>query len=332
MRKVYLLALCFIMACVPQGPKDYCETEHPIMLVPGVSGFSTLIGFVDYWWRIPQNLRKGGATVRCASLSAVIGTEERGEQLLAQVEEFLAETDEEKVHLIGHSHGAPTSRYVAGVRPDLVASVTSIAGGNRVVPHKTDMEELSDSQRNIVFAALNLFGEMFNVLGGTDWPQDGQAMMDSFIDGGVEEFNGKYPYGLPKEDDSAEGDYYSYIEDGKEQKHLVRFYSWTGSAKGGTNILDPVDPFFTMYGKYTDSSILGDFEERAGEIAYEHDSLVPVWSARFGKVIREDYEWNHLDESNMMFGLIASFASNPVAVFRQHANRLQTDEQLPDPQ
>jgi triacylglycerol lipase len=331
MRKVYLLALCFITACMPQVQKDYCKTEHPIMLVPGVSGFSTLIGFVDYWWRIPQNLRKGGATVRCASLSAVIGTEERGEQLLAQVEEFLAETDEEKVHLIGHSHGAPTSRYVANVRPDLVASVTTIGGVNRVVPHITSFDDLSNFQKKIIYTALDLFGEMFNVLGGTDWPQDGQGMIDSLNEEGMADFNSKYPYGLPKEDNSPEGDYYFYIEDGDGQKHLVRFYSWTGIARGGTNILDLVDPFFTIYGKYTDSCILGDFEERAGEIAYEHDSLVPVWSARFGKVIREDYEWNHLDESNMMFGLIASFASNPVAVFRQHANRLQHDEQLPDP-
>jgi Predicted acetyltransferases and hydrolases with the alpha/beta hydrolase fold len=34
------------------------------------------------------------------------------------------------VNLIGHSHGGPTARYIAGVRPDLVASVSTVAGTN----------------------------------------------------------------------------------------------------------------------------------------------------------------------------------------------------------
>ncbi len=57
----------------------------------------------------------------------------------------------------------------------------------------------------------------------------------------------------------------------------------------------------------------------------DHDGGVPVYSASFGKIIRNDYYWNHLDEINMMFGLISPFASNPVSVLRQHANRLQKD-------
>ncbi|UUZ52174.1 hypothetical protein LP419_21325 [Massilia sp. H-1] len=36
-----------------------------------------------------------------------------------------------KVNLIGHSHGGPTIRYVASVRPDLVASVSSVGGVNK---------------------------------------------------------------------------------------------------------------------------------------------------------------------------------------------------------
>ncbi|WP_306462787.1 esterase/lipase family protein, partial [Klebsiella pneumoniae] len=44
------------------------------------------------------------------------------------MESLLAVTGAKKVNLIGHSHGGPTIRYVASVRPDLVASVTSIGG------------------------------------------------------------------------------------------------------------------------------------------------------------------------------------------------------------
>ncbi|MCV5343391.1 alpha/beta fold hydrolase, partial [Escherichia coli] len=66
-----------------------------------------------------------------AQVSATNSSEVRGEQLLAQVETLLAAIGAEKVNLIGHSHGGPTTRYVASVRPDLVASVTSIGGVNK---------------------------------------------------------------------------------------------------------------------------------------------------------------------------------------------------------
>lgn len=320
--------LSFAMGSKPPAPKDYCETEYPIMLVPGVSGFKTLIGFVDYWWQIPTNLRRSGATVRCVSLSACIGTEERGEQLLMQVEEFLAETGKDKVHLIGHSHGTTTSRYVACVRPDLVASVTAIAGPHRIMPTAKEFDDFTDLQKNVIAFGMDLFGEMFNILGNTNWPQNSKAMIADFSEEGTNSFNQKYPYGVPTENDAMEGDYYSNIpmvdESGEEKEYFVRFYSWTGAAGGGTNELDPVDFFFIAFGEYTDSLWTEEYKEMAGEIA--HDSMVPVWSARFGKVIREDYHWNHLDESNMMFGLISPFASNPISVLRQHANRLQKDE------
>ncbi|VEB43459.1 Lactonizing lipase precursor [Chromobacterium violaceum] len=66
-----------------------------------------------------------------AEVSATGSNETRGEQLLQQVRRILAITGAQKVNLIGHSQGAPTARYVAGVRPDLVASVTTVGGVNK---------------------------------------------------------------------------------------------------------------------------------------------------------------------------------------------------------
>ena len=40
-------------------------------------------------------------------------------------------TGASKVNLIGHSQGGPTSRYVSSVRPDLIASVTTVGGVNK---------------------------------------------------------------------------------------------------------------------------------------------------------------------------------------------------------
>ncbi len=328
MKSVYAaVLLVFFSACVP---KDYCETEYPIMLVPGISGFDTLMGVLDMWYQIPENLSDGGAVVRCATLSAFNTAEVRGEQLLVQVEDFLAETGADKVNLIGHSQGAPAARYVAHVSPGLVASVTSAAGGNREVPFDViDLNELTAYQEylfDLVFAARDLLGDIyFNGLGGTNWPQDSKAMAYSILGEELTEFNNKYPHGMPKADSDPEGEYYAYVPDDDGVQHFMRFYSWTGAAPGFTNPLDLADALFVAYGGVMDALITEDFEEKAGDVAHEQDGMVPVWSARFGKVIREDYHWNHLDAVNNMFGLISPFASNPIAVFRQHANRLQQD-------
>jgi triacylglycerol lipase len=44
-----------------------------------------------------------------------------------------------------------------------------------------------------------------------------------------------------------------------------------------------------------------------------------------GKVIRDNYRMNHLDEVNQTFGLTSLFETDPVTVYRQHANRLKND-------
>ena len=67
-------------------------------------------------------------------VSGVNSYEVRGEQLLAKVEAILALTGSSKVHLIGHSQGALTTRYVAAVMPEYIASVTSVGGVNRGTP------------------------------------------------------------------------------------------------------------------------------------------------------------------------------------------------------
>ena len=64
-------------------------------------------------------------------VSAANSSDVRGEQLLAQVEQIVAITGSPKVNLIGHSQGALDVRYVAGVRPDLVASASTVGGVNK---------------------------------------------------------------------------------------------------------------------------------------------------------------------------------------------------------
>ena len=48
-----------------------------------------------------------------------------------------------------------------------------------------------------------------------------------------------------------------------------------------------------------------------------------VCSSHLGKVIGTDYRMNHLDEVNQSFGIRHLFETDPVGLYRQHANRLQ---------
>lgn len=55
----------------------------------------------------------------------------------------------------------------------------------------------------------------------------------------------------------------------------------------------------------------------------QNDGFVGRCSNHLGKVIRDNYNMNHLDEVNQVIGLTALFETNPVVVFRSHANRLK---------
>jgi triacylglycerol lipase len=49
----------------------------------------------------------------------------------------------------------------------------------------------------------------------------------------------------------------------------------------------------------------------------------PACSSHLGVVIRDNFNMNHLDEVNQVAGLVSIFETNPVTVFRTHANRLK---------
>ncbi|MAL99147.1 MAG: lipase [Alteromonadaceae bacterium] len=278
---------------------NYTQTDYPIVLVHGLFGFDT-IGPVDYWHRIPSALREDGADVYVAQVSAANSTEVRGEQLLAQVEEILAITGAERVNLIGHSHGGPTIRYVSGVRPDLVGSVSSVAG-----PHKgSDVADLiggvapaGGPAEAVVASVVNGFTGLIDLMSEGGFDQDSASALYSLSSDGSEEFNAQFPAGIPA--DCGDGE---HIVDG------VRYYSWSGTGVL-TNVLDPSDLLLGL----TSLAFVGE----------KNDGLVGRCSSHLGKVIRDDFRQNHLDEVNQVLGLYAPFTTSPVSVYRQHANRLK---------
>ena len=303
--QTYLSRLFFAVAAASllfgtsaHAASDYAKTRYPIVLVHGLFGFDSFLG-LDYFYGIPSALNQDGARVFVAQVSAANSTEVRGEQLLAQVKNIMAITGASKVNLIGHSHGGPTIRYVAGVAPQLVASVTSIGGvnkGSRVadilrgtVPAGTLSETLLNNAAKAFVALINLGS------GGTSLPQTPTAAMNSLTTAGSLAFNRRFPQAIP-----------SGCGSGAELVNGVRYYSWTGTMPV-TNVLDVSD------------GALGIMSLVFGEA---NDGLVSACSSRLGKHLG-DYRQNHLDEVNQVVGLRDWFSVDPVTLYRQQANRLK---------
>ncbi|EEY99517.1 lipase precursor [Vibrio sp. RC586] len=280
--------------------QGYTQTRYPIVLVHGLFGFDSLAG-VEYFYGIPQSLTRDGAKVYVAQVSATNSTERRGEQLLAQVESLLAATGAKKVNLIGHSHGGPTVRYVASVRPDLVASVTTIGGvhkGSAVADLLRGTIQPGSISEQAAVTVTKGFVALIDLLsGGEPHPQDPLASLAALTTEGSLKFNQYYPEGVPT----------SKCGEGAYQVNGVRYYSWSGSSTV-TNLLDPSDAAMGVLGLV--------FNE-------PNDGLVATCSTHLGKVIRDDYRMNHLDEINGLLGIHSLLETDPVTLYRQHANRLK---------
>lgn len=279
---------------------SYTKTKYPIVLEHGLSGFDELFGVYDYWYGIPEALRDGGAYVYVASTSPFNSSTQRGEQLLAQVQQVLAITGKTKVNLIGHSQGGLDVRYVAAVRPDLVASVTTVGS-----PHKgaeladylrANVQGGSFTQAVLAYFA-NSLGMVLNLLTGHSNPQDAVAALDQLTTSGMASFNASYPQGVPT----------TACGSGAASVGGVRYYSWSGTGIL-TNALDVSDPALGLTSFFYSSA---------------NDGLVSRCSSHLGTVIRDNYFYNHLDEVNQVLSLTSILESSPTTVFRAHANRLK---------
>ena len=300
-KNVMMLVIALMVLPAPSWAAGYTETKYPIVLVHGLFGFDK-IGPVDYWYGIPSALRSDGAKVYVTQVSAANSSEVRGEQLLSQVRQILAVTGAAKVNLIGHSHGGPTIRYVASVRPDLVASVTSVGGvnrGSKVADVLLGVAPAGSIPNAVLVSITNGLGQLISFLSGNPGiPQNSLAAVNSLSTAGTLKFNAKYPEGVPT----------SACGEGAYTARGVAYYSWSG-AKPYTNLLDILDPALAL----TSLAFGGE----------KNDGLVASCSTHLGKVIRDDYAMNHIDEVNQTIGLVNIFETNPVTLYRQHANRLK---------
>ncbi|WP_020405947.1 esterase/lipase family protein [Hahella ganghwensis] len=279
----------------------YTKTKHPILLVHGVTGFDYLGGLIGYFHTIPYNLSRSGATVEVANVSFVNSSWERGIQL----KNYINSLGYSKVNIMAHSQGAPTSRVAAHLNPSKVASITSINGVNQgskvadvlrgVIPPGSHVEGGADA----IAVAL---GGLINLLSGSNNPQDGIAALETLTTQGTTDLNSALNWkGVSQTYCSSKS------EDVWYGANKVKFFSWTGS-NVITNILDLSDGFLGVT-----SLVFG------GEA---NDGLVASCATKMGNVIGTHYSMNHIDAINHLFG-VRSLWTNPVSLYRSHANRLK---------
>jgi len=285
---------------------SYTKTKHPIVLVPGIFAFDS-IAIVDYWYQIPSAIESRGGKVYVAKINAFENSAQRGETLIAQMEEIKAASNGKvsKFNLMGHSQGGMTSRYVMSVRPDLVASVTTMATPHQGSPLADMVTDIApqESIQGVMFEVFaNAVGDLVNLLSDNKKDDsDIYNMLGEFNAAGAAEFNNTYPIGLPE----------ASCGNGPSQVTIagntIKTYSWggTGHLTGG---LDISDPLFAITGLAFDGG---------------NDGVTGQCSSHFGEVIRDDYFMNHLDINNHVLGLVSILETNPKTLFKNHANRLK---------
>jgi len=277
------------------------KTKYPIVLVHGVSGFDSILG-IDYFYGVKSALKERGAKVYSPNVTAWEDAYVRGEQLIDYLDDLRAATGSQKFNLMGHSLGGPTSRYVAGVRPDLVASVTTINGvngGSGFADAARGLVPVGGGTEALIEGALNLLGDVIDTLSGNpSYAQDALDSVTFLTTAGAQEFNQLFPDGQPT----------SSCGEGAQQVNGVRYYSWGGDMSA-TNILDISDAFLVFAGL---------------TISGADDGLVGRCQQHWGDVISSRYNMNHLDAVNHIFGIHHLFETDPLTLYKNQASRLKS--------
>jgi triacylglycerol lipase len=266
------------------------KTKYPVVLVHGFIGFDSIIG-VDYFYQIQSALEKEGAKVYIASVNPSNTTEFRGEELNKQLDQWKAKDKVAKFNLIGHSHGGPTVRYSAGTRDDIV-SVSSMSGthyGSMVADKILANTTPDGGFDKAATGGLQLIAWLTG--NKTSSQADLKTALVALSHTGAAAFNAKFPNGKSLEKDN--GQY---------------FYSYAGNMVE-THKGDISDPLLAYTGKYYDGAA--------------NDGLVSPDEAKWGKQVRMNLPWNHLDEINQLFAAIGTYAPDPKTYYVSMVNRLK---------
>lgn len=271
------------------APSSRLGPPYPIVLAHGFVGFEDFAGagYLSYFYNVKQSLAESGELVYTPAVDPFNDSTYRGAQLLARIQDILAETGHEKVNIIAHSQGGLDARVVAHERPDLVASVVTIAtphGGSKIADvalrliHDDRLQDLLDDLLQTIGAPL--YDEIGNETSVFD-------ALEQFSQPGIEAFNARYS--------DAPGVFYA------------SFGGRTDRADGGRDCmaeerppfvaefddaLDPVHPLLSL----TETILDGGLAD-----SIPNDGMVRARDSRWGRF------WgclpaDHFDEIGQLFG------------------------------
>jgi triacylglycerol lipase len=169
---------------------------YPIVLAHGFFGFEDFAGvdFATYFFEVKQEFAfVGEPQVFTPAVDPFNSSTVRGAQLLAHIEQILAETGQSKVVIVAHSQGGLDARFVAHERPDLIAAVVTVA-----TPHQGS--PVADIALGIVDNpnAAGLVDDLVNAIGAPLYEQiNGETSVSDalyqFSTPGIQAFNESYP-------------------------------------------------------------------------------------------------------------------------------------------
>jgi pimeloyl-ACP methyl ester carboxylesterase len=153
----------------------------------------------DYWYGMPATCARAAPGSTSPRLGSNF-TEVRGEQLIRDLDTLRAIYGHSRFNLIGHSHGGPTIRYVASVRPDLVASVTSIGAphtGSKVADGSNAALPAGSPLRPLVAGFVNALSTSSSSCRAAPRSAERAGRAGLAVSRGAPTFNRRHPQGMP---------------------------------------------------------------------------------------------------------------------------------------
>lgn len=263
---------------------------YPIVLSHGFFGTDTFAGlnFATYFYGVKDHLAKQGETmVYTPAVDPFNSSDYRGDQLIEKIEAILKETGYAKVNIIGHSQGGLDARAVAAKRPDLVASVVTVA-----TPHYGS--PVADVVLKYVDDPLyqDLLNELLKLIGAPIYDELGNETdvfkaLYLFSQPGIAEFNAAHP--------NQPGVYYASVT-GRSDNHDGGVECTPDVPQSFVSAwdkeLDPIDAALFVSEGIVDGGI-GKSEP--------NDGLVRVKDAKWG-IFWGCVPADHLDEVGQLFG------------------------------
>ena len=165
-----------------------CKTKYPVLLIHG-AGFRDLKWPV-YWGRIPGVLESHGAALFYGQQDCWASVETNAKDLTARIDEVLADTGAEKVHLIAHSKGGLEARMAASSLGygGKIASITTIATPHRGSVTLDRLMKLPKSAFSLAAFAVNNWNRLVG-----DKKPDFLEVCRGFTTANMERFNRANP-------------------------------------------------------------------------------------------------------------------------------------------